>query len=101
MVARAKATGFDEAARAVIRIRSRGLCEIRWAPDCRGVAGDGEPHHRKLRRHGDHRPVNGLDTCPPCHRWAHDNVAAARVVGVIVASWHDAASVPVTVGPHG
>lgn len=82
----------DEAV-AAVRARSKGKCELRASPGCWGYAVS--IHHRKLRRHHDHRPVNLLHTCVPCHTYAHDNPAEAYERGWLVHSWDDPAEVTV------
>lgn len=85
--------GFDVATRAAIRARAHGACEAAIVAVC-----DGRPwqaHHRKLRRHGDHRDVNGLWVCTPCHTAIHANVAWAYRHGLLVGSTRDPATVPV------
>lgn len=71
--------------RAIVRRRSGGLCE--WA-GCNAVATD--MHHRKLRRFGDHRPVNCLHLCAFHHNGViHAQVLYARGHGFIVRSTLD------------
>lgn len=69
-------------------------CAARIVPGCTGRAQ--HRHHRKLRRHGDERPVNLLPVCFACHEFIHRNVAWARSWGLIVPSWAD----PLDVHPH-
>lgn len=83
-------TGFPENVRQEVRRRSGGRCEI-LACDKRAD----HFHHRKLRRHGDHRSVNTLHVCNEHHQWIHANVEASITMGWIVPSWKDPAEVPV------
>lgn len=72
--------------KAVIRQRSGGICEARLAGVCITQATDA--HHVILRsRGGGHEPSNLKHLCRPCHRWAHDNPAAASALG-LMASKH-------------
>jgi hypothetical protein len=57
--------------RAAVAARSGGYCEARVADRCRGVGQ--HMHHRKLRRHGDHRPANLLHVCHACHAAIHSS----------------------------
>lgn len=59
------------ATRAAVAVRSGGRCEARVAERCRGLGQ--HVHHRKLRRHGDHRPVNLLHVCLACHAHIHSS----------------------------
>lgn len=75
-------TDWSPETRGVVRRRSGGLCE--WA-GCNEVATD--MHHRKLRRFGDHRPVNCLHLCDHHHNGVvHAEVLWARGHGFIVRS---------------
>jgi hypothetical protein len=76
-------------ARPVVDARSRGICER-----C-GIQRAGHKHHRKLRRHGDHRPANLLDLCSDCHRWVHEHVAQSYEFGYLVRSTNNPRIVPV------
>lgn len=87
--------------RAQVHARSGGKCEARFSVAC---SGEGQHlHHRKLRRHGDHRAVALLDTCWNCHTAAPDSIHrdTKRAVkqGMLVPSWNDPAEVPVVPGP--
>jgi hypothetical protein len=77
--------------RKLARRRSGGVCEI-----CLTEAAT-HLHHRKLRRHGDHRIVNALHLCAKCHQDVHrgDQRIAAYDAGYLVRSHHDPADVPV------
>lgn len=48
-----------------------------------------ELHHRKLRRHGDHRAVNLCAVCGEAHRDIHAHPHWAYAVGLLVHSWDD------------
>lgn len=72
-------------ARALVRYRSAGQCEIRGAADCTFLATD--VHHRKRRRDGGHAASNLLDACSSCHRYAHANPQEARDRGWIVSAF--------------
>ena len=60
-------------AKADVRVRSGGRCEIVAGTFCTGVAHD--PHHRFP--HGSDTAVNLLDTCRPCHDWVHAHPAVS------------------------
>jgi len=49
--------------------------------------------HRMPRNTGGHSPANIAHLCHACHRWCHDNPAAARRAGWIV--WANSALQPV------
>lgn len=86
-------SGFDAPTTQEILYRSRFNCEARLE----GCQGRGHHlHHRKLRRHGDHRAINGLHVCAPCHSDIHSMGAAAYELGLLVHSWDDPADIPVT-----
>ena len=60
------------------------------------TAATGHAHHRKLRSRGGGDGWDNLTAlCPPCHAWAHRDVAAATRDGWIVPSWIDPATYPV------
>lgn len=70
---------------AVVRVRSKGRCEILWSTNVCRVWAVGEPHHRQLRSQGGpHVPGNLLDCCGPCHTTAHANRNAARARRIIL-----------------
>lgn len=65
--------------RAAVAQRSGGRCEVGAVRLC---TGHGEHvHHRKLRRFGDHRPVNLLHVCMFCHESIHANVPRSYAMG--------------------
>lgn len=68
-----------------------GPCDARIAGVCAGVAQ--HHHHRKLRRHGDERPVNLLAVCFACHEHIHRNPAWSKSWGLMVPSWNDPADI--------
>lgn len=72
-----------------VHSRSGGRCEL----GCGQVAT--HLHHRKLRRHGDHRAVNLLHVCFSHHDRIHREVAESISRGWIVPSGADPANVPV------
>lgn len=79
-----------EQSKPVVRERSGGTCEVcKRRPHV-------HTHHRKLRRYGDHRPVNLLGLCNWCHDAAHlgDRKRAERM-GWIVPQEVDPEGVPV------
>lgn len=82
--------------RAAIQARARGGCEAAIQGVCDGRAW--QAHHRKLRRHGDHRAINGLWVCTVCHATIHANVAWAYRHGLLVGFTRDPAVVPVVAG---
>jgi hypothetical protein len=63
------------------------------ADRCTGAAG--HVHHRKLRRFGDHTPINLLDVCLFCHDHIHRYVKWSYDHGYLVRSHGDPASIPV------
>jgi hypothetical protein len=89
------------AEREAVYERSRGegdvrRCEATASRRCSGVAV--HLHHRKLRRHGDHRAVNLLDVCAQCHHDIHAQPAASYLRGLMVRSADDPATVALTPG---
>lgn len=83
-----------------------GPCNARIVGICSGMAA--HRHHRKLRRHGDERPVNLLEVCPACHTHIHAEPAWSISWGLIVPSWDDPLNVhpesyahPDSPGPQG
>lgn len=82
-----------------------GPCRARIPNRCAGFAI--HRHHRKLRRHGDNRPVNLLPVCAHCHHEIHRRPSWAISWGLIVPSWADPEQVhpheqpdPATAGPY-
>ena len=70
-------------AKAVVRSRSCGRCELTIPGVCTTWAND-SPHHVQLRSQGGpDTPENMLDTCSPCHDWAHAHPAQANELGII------------------
>lgn len=67
---------------------------------CGAFIDGGSRHHRQLRRSGDHSAANLVLLCGSgttgCHGWVHANPAASYRLGLMVHSWHDPASVPLT-----
>lgn len=84
-------------ARAAVRERSGGRCELLAAADCTALAA--EQHHRQRRRDGGHGLANLVDACSPCHAHAHAHPALARDRGWIVSAFAvDPALEPVRYG---
>lgn len=79
--------------RKAVERRSKGLCEIEHE-DCTGVAVS--MHHRKLRRHGDHRACNLIHLCQVMHGYIHDHTWVAYQEGWLVHSTDDPATIPWT-----
>lgn len=52
-------------------------------------------HHRKLRRFGDHRPVNLLHVCRACHSAIHADILTSYDFGLLVRSTLDPADVEI------
>lgn len=88
----AAANDFSSKTRALVRARSGGVCEAAIVGVCMGRAG--QMHHRKLRRHGDHRPVNALHVCQSCHDYIHLHPKWARTLGLLLRSSADPDAVP-------
>lgn len=85
-----KTTGNEipPASRAEVAARSGGRCEARVVTSCRGDGSDAHHmHHRLLRRHGDHRPINLLHVCHACHTAIHADPDWAYDHGYLVRSW--------------
>ena len=77
-----------EAVRPHVYTRSRGRCETRCSPRCRGK-GD-QVHHRKLRAQGGTNDlVNLLHVCTPCHDAIHSAGEAAYQAGLLVHGWDE------------
>lgn len=83
--------------RALVLRRSGGYCEARAVRECSGTAQ--HIHHRKLRRFGDHRPVNLLHVCQVCHTAIHARPADSYAAGFLVRGTADPADVPVASRP--
>jgi len=62
---------------------------------CHGAAQ--HVHHRKLRRHGDHRPANLLHVCYACHDAIHSSWYAATAYArhFLLRSYQDPEAHPV------
>lgn len=75
-------TEFTEPAKAEMRIRSSGRCEV-GSTICRGEAV--VFHHIKRRSQGGKGIAsNGLHVCVPCHTWIHDHPAESFKNGWLV-----------------
>lgn len=79
--------------RAEVQRRSGGYCEARVTRACTGVAV--HVHHRKLRRHGDHRPVNLMHVCLVCHDRIHARPQRSYDHGWLVRGADNPEEVPV------
>jgi hypothetical protein len=86
-------SGFSDAVKAKVRARSGGWCEARIVGVCTGRAS--QIHHRKLRRHGDHRLITALHLCLECHAFAHDHPEFSYRMGLLVQAHRDPKTVPV------
>ena len=88
--------GFSDEVKMQARRRSKGVCEA-GSSQCTGKAA--HFHHRKLRRHNDHRLVNTLHVCSHCHAYIHDIAPiVAYAMGWLVNSWLEPGEVPVKHG---
>lgn len=91
--------GFPQDVRLAVRRRSKERCETESVV-CTGAAE--HFHHRKLRRHKDHSAINCLHVCRACHFYIHDQMGnAAYLMGWLVHSWDDPASIPARKGGGG
>lgn len=88
-------TGFSPEVREQVRRRACFRCEATTSA-CTGKLE--EIHHRKLRRHGDHRLQNSLGVCRACHRFIHDNPTVSYIMGHLVHEYDDPADIPVRRG---
>lgn len=86
-----KAGDWTPAVRRAAAKRSGGVCEIDQVNEAQHL------HHRKLRRHGDHRIVNALHVCDDCHRKIHAAPSWSYSRGFIVRAHLDPADVPVRI----
>lgn len=91
-----KSKGFSSKVRRALKLRSQGLCEAGIVGVC--LRTGGQAHHRKLRRHGDHRLVNALWVCSHCHDHIHLHPAWSYRMGLLVQSNRAPESVPVVYG---
>jgi hypothetical protein len=105
----AKQRGRKNAARLTTRVDDKRRRETKWPPAVRRLAArrsggvceiDGERpadhlHHRKLRRHGDHRISNALHICA----WHHDVIHARAGGGTIARSYELGWLVPAHLDP--
>lgn len=74
--------------RAEVAARDGGCVMRRFLPEHR-CAGRLDPHHRKLRGHGDHRAVNLVTLCRVAHSYVHEHVEWAYGNGLLVHGWDD------------
>lgn len=75
-------TEFD-AAKPLVRERSKGVCEAAVSPNCsaRGT----HVHHRRMRSQGGRNDLdNLLDVCLWCHSWIHANPAKSYEFGLLL-----------------
>lgn len=84
-----------EYAKDIVKARSGLICEVGVV--CGGRGRHENTHHRKLRRHGDHRPCNLLGVCFMCHDWIHGHPRDAHALGMLCWSWEEPADVWVIV----
>lgn len=78
------------AVRLAVAERSGDQCEVGIHRRCTGHSE--HLHHRKLRRHGDHRPQNLLAVCTFCHDAIHGPLLALGVSyenGWLLHGWDD------------
>lgn len=80
---------ITRAVREEVKARSHGYCEF-----C-GMPGAVHMHHRKLRRHGDHRALNLLHVHLRCHDDIHHNPDRSYELGHLVRGTDDPATIPV------
>ena len=90
---RAKPSDEEKQARALVRVRSGGWCEMRLT-GCLGEATDFS--HRVGRgQGGPWTASNGLDACRMCHSWCGMRDDEANSLGLTLKSWQDPTVVPV------
>lgn len=75
---------FTPEAKAEMRIRSRGRCEV-GSTICRGEAVVFH-HIRRRSQRGKGVASNGLHVCVPCHTWIHDHTGEAYKNGWLIRS---------------
>lgn len=87
--------GSQSEGRTLVYARSGRVCEIQVEDVCTGRAS--QWHHRKDRTQGGTwHASNGLDVCPPCHRFVtEDRGDATKGPGWAVEPWRDPLAVPV------
>lgn len=88
---RATSSDWSPRTRRLAYARSGGICEVCLVETACHL------HHRKLRRHGDHRVVNALHLCNGCHTKIHAAPSWSYVRGYLVKADRDPAVVPVHV----
>jgi hypothetical protein len=85
-------------ARAVVRARSGGMCEIAIPGVCLGRATN-YSHRVNASQGGEYAAASALDACGSgvtgCHGWLHANPAGAYANGWLVKSWDDPLARPV------
>lgn len=88
-----KRTEEEQAARALVRTRSQGWCEMQLT-GCSGRATDFS--HRIRRSQGGHWTAsNGLDACRMCHTWVTERTTESNGLGLTLESWQDPTVEPV------
>ena len=88
-----KISDEEKQARALVRERSGGYCEMRLF-GCWDVAMDFS--HRIGRGvGGPWSASNGLDACRMCHNWCHMRPAEAKELGLMLEGWQDPTVEPV------
>jgi 5-methylcytosine-specific restriction endonuclease McrA len=70
------------AARALVRERAEGLCEL---PGC-GAQGHHAHHKRRRSQGGEDTPANLMWLCGDCHESIHRNIKWAEASGYLIRS---------------
>lgn len=83
----------EKRARALVRERSGGFCEMRLT-GCLGQATDFS-HRIGRGQCGPWTASNGLDACRACHAWCHSRRTEAEGLGLILRSDRDPTVEPV------
>jgi hypothetical protein len=83
----------EKDARAIVRERSGGWCEMRLT-GCAGRATDFS-HRIGQGVGGPDTPSNAMDACRICHSWCHARPAEAKDLGLMLESWQDPTLEPV------
>lgn len=88
-----KRTEEEKLARALVRARSGGWCEMRLA-GCLGLATDFS-HRIRRSQGGPWTASNGLFACRVCHTWCGMRDDEANLLGLTLKSWQDPTVEPV------